>query len=109
MFFFGTEGAFHTLCDTRSESEKEPGVKSAQDPFHSVVIHIERYQAHSDSLSQGTVDSLYCGHPCVHSFLSTVDRVSTLRRVMNINELGQKVLKVKVVSSVNSLDLGSCS
>ena len=25
---------------------------------------------------------------------------------MNINELGQKVLKVKVVSSVNSLDLG---
>ena len=52
-----------------------------------------------------TVDSLYCGHPCVHIFLSTVDRVSTLRRVMNINELGQKVLKVKVVSSVNSLDL----
>ena len=38
-----------------------------------------------------------------------VDRVSTLRRVMNINELGQKVLKVKVVSSVNSLDLGLCS
>ncbi len=28
---------------------------------------------------------------------------------MNIDELGQKVLKVKVVSSVNSLDLGFCS
>ena len=60
-------------------------------------------------MCMSTVDSLYHGHPCVHGFLSTVDRVSTLRRVMNINELGQKVLKVKVVSSVNSLDLGLCS
>ncbi len=30
-----------------------------------------------------TVDSLYRGHPCVHGLLSTVDRVSTLGRVMN--------------------------
>ncbi len=40
------------------------------------------------STAINTVDSLYRGHPCVHGILSTVDRVSTLSRVMNIYELG---------------------
>ncbi len=54
------------------------------------------YTRHFEELHQNTVDSLYRGHPCVHGILSTVDRVSTLSRVINIYELGYfTVLKVK--------------
>ncbi len=55
-----------------------------------------------------TVDSLYSGHPCVHDILSTVDRVSTLGRVMNSLKFWRESCEVeneKMMSLVTELEL----